>query len=128
MAAVASMGAVINGHYLSRSHTATAGAIQFGKFIDTSTSGSVIGVGGAVYPDPVTGSFRLGRIYANAGAVAATRGHLPGLWAPLNQFVGSPGDTFSGTGALAGRSFLLLDAASTTNRARVALETSDTWD
>lgn len=128
MAGTSLMGALLVGHYMSRSHTSAVGAVQVGKYADTSISMSAIGNGGSAYPDPVTGSFRVGRIYVSTGAVVSTRGHLPGLWAPLGMMVGAPGDTFSGAGNTAGRSFLLLDSQSSGTRGRVALETSDTWD
>ena len=128
MATTSLMGVTLGGHYMSRSHTSAVGAVQVGKYADTSISMSAIGNGGSAYPDPVTGSFRVGRIYVNAGTVGSTRGHLPGLWAPLGIMVGAPGDTFSGAGNTAGRSFLLLDSQNSGTRGRVALETSDTWD
>ena len=81
------------------------------------------------YPDPITGGINLSRIHVSNGAtVKGIRGRLPGVFAPLNALPGNNGDTFSGVGDLAGRTFILLDCGSGNTRGRVALETSDTWD
>lgn len=82
------------------------------------------------YPDPVSGAMNLTKALVLDGMDNKLRGHLPGLYAPMHQLPGNPGDTFSGSGSLAGRSFVLLDSygAATGVRGRIALELSDTWD
>ena len=82
------------------------------------------------YPDPVSGAMNLTKALVLDGMDNKIRGHLPGLYAPMHQLPGNPGDTFSGSGILMGKSFILLDSygAATGVRGRIALETSDTWD
>lgn len=119
------------GHFIARPASQVGGSLNIGKFSDV-TAGYGSSVMGATdrtaYPDPVTGGIRLGRVFCNNGATPSTRGHFPGWWAPFNALPGNPGDTFSGAGDLTGRTFILLDSGSSYNRARIALETSNTWD
>lgn len=120
------------GSFIARNAAQVAGSVNNGRFIDYYGSGysSVIGSSSsAAYPDPISGGINLGRVHVtNGAATLGVRGRMPGLFAPLNALPGNNGDTFSGTGDLAGRTFILLDCGSATTRGRAALETSDTWD
>ena len=128
----ASLGVAVPGHYIVRDHTHAVGALANGKFHDYVASGAQLVMGGSAsraYPDPVSGGFGLSRVSVTNGVASpATRGRLPGCWGVLNALPGANGDTFSGAGDLASRTFILLDCGSSTTRGRVALETSDTWD
>ena len=126
-----------SGHFIARNAAGAAGAINNTKFSDYygCKSGTIIGRSAAVaYPDPVSGGINLSRmLVSNGTATAAVRGRFPGFWAPSNALPGANGDTFSGSGDLAGRVFILLDCASasgsaSTVRGRAAIEISDTWD
>lgn len=123
----ANLSSTIGGHFLARGYSQSGAAIAAGK-----TSGAGItsswGSGGLAYPDPVGGGMLLDKVRVTEPTVL--RGEIPGLWQPLHSAslsVGAPGDTLSGTGELAGKTFILLDAAYLGTRYRVALETSDTW-
>lgn len=119
------------GHYIARNAAQAAGSINNSCFHDyyATGGGSVFGATGQAYPDPISGGINLVRIRVGNGATTVgVRGHLPGVWAPINVIPGSNGDTFSGTGSLAGKTFILLDCASASARGRVAIEISDTWD
>ena len=120
------------GSFITRNAAQVAGSVNNGRFFDYygSNSSAVIGLSsGVAYPDPISGGINLGRVHVtNGAATKGVRGRMPGLFAPLNALPGNNGDTFSGAGDLAGRTFILLDCGSGTTRGRVALETSDTWD
>lgn len=112
------------GHYLARAHSGSGASVNFAKTSDYPMMDgfSVIGNSGAPYP-----AFGGGLLLAPVNVIESTnvlRGQMPKLWNPLHTLPGSPGDTFSGTGPLSGKSFILLDASATSNRARIALETS----
>ena len=124
----ANLSSTIGGHFTARGYGQSGGSVASGK-----TSGAGItsgwGTGGLAYPDPVGGGMLLDKVRITEPTVI--RGEMPGLWQPLHASsiaVGAPGDTFTGTGDLAGKTFILLDAAYFGTRYRVALETSDTWN
>lgn len=129
---IASLATATAGHYIARNAAQAAGSIQNSKYSDYygSNSQSVLGQSSLVaYPDPISGGINLSRIQVTNGTTTTgIRGRLPGCWAVLNALPGNNGDTFSGTGELAGREFILLDCGSAATRGRVAIETSDTWD
>ncbi len=119
-----------SGHYMARDYTQTGTSKAIGKtpITDNGANSGYLGATSTTtpYPDPVSGGMLLSRI-----AITETynrRGHLPGCWSPLHNLPGNPGDTFSGTGDLSGRTFVLVDCGFASSRGRVALETSDTWD
>lgn len=118
-------GTVQSAHYLAGSYTGLGGSIQFLKVADYSLAnqsqmGSTTGL---AYPNGPDGGLYQAR--ARIGHNSLVRGHLPGIWCPLHNQPLSDGDTFSGRGALAGRSFLVI---ALTNSAQCFIETSDTWD
>ena len=116
------------GHYLARSHTQVSGAVVCGKLTEAyrGYGSASMGAGGVNYPAPITGGMELGACYANEVSIGI-RARLPGLWNPLHPTAQLPstGDTFSGSGLLAGKTFevirLYADAGC------LVMETSDTW-
>lgn len=137
-AAVSSGLAVTPGHYMQRSHTQLGSSITVGKHMDgfMMTTSSSIAIGNQLsvpipFPDPVTGGMLLSPISIHETAAGVRRGVLPGLWAPLHIMPGACGDTFTGTGTLAGKTFMLLNGchfnAGSNIAGRLALEISDTW-
>lgn len=119
----------VAGHYMPRSHTGVGGAIAVGKHMDAAKSGTatVSCNGGAAYPDPVTGGILISPMWLNEASLV--RGHIPGLWGLMHPASASfaVGDTFDGTGDLAGRSFLIVGSAGGSTVGKVALEVSNTW-
>ena len=88
-----------------------------------------MGTAGVSYPDQVSGGMLLSKVYVNdADTSYQIRGLMPGLFNPLHNLPGNPGDVFSGVGPLSGKSFILLDVPNGTARCRVVLETSNTWE
>jgi hypothetical protein len=125
----AAIGSSTPGHWWCRSYTQVGSSVTVGKqhdFYRANTSNEM-GRGGAAYPDPITGGILLSPVFLSENVAVAVRGLLPGVWAPLHLLPAAPLDTFSGTGELAGKTFLFVDTASGNNRARAALEISDTW-
>ncbi len=151
------------GHYMARSWTTAGGAIPFGKHIDHGKMGcfgsnlsltgtsilTEIGVGSFVcqigansigpavlaYPNGPDGGLYLSPIWVHhSGSV---RGYLKGLWAPLHDRPLNHDDTYSGTGNLSGKSFVVQSIVSsipngignvnTALAGQVHIETSSTW-
>jgi hypothetical protein len=63
-------------------------------------------------------------LYQSSPQTQAMRGSIPGVWVPCHNNPANNGDTFSGSGALAGRSFIVLRMGNGT----CCFELSDTWD
>jgi len=102
----------------------------------TSVNPGLIGVGSSLYANPFTGpnavdgNMYLSRLFLgdNASVTNGLRGYLRGVWQLLTGGAGvNDGDTFSGTGDLAGRTFLILKALRSGANATIALETT-AWD
>lgn len=134
------------GHYIDRSWTGVGGSILSGKMssplagvsatssypyhvLGGGTNGSNYG-GSLPYPNGPDGGLELAPIYViNSGNV---RGYLKGLWAPChNQPLGHT-DTVTGTGNMAGKSFMALNVNAQTYGTAVMggqllIETSNTW-
>lgn len=115
------------GHYLARNLSGTTVSKQGNKVAGCYVNSTAMGTAGATYPDPATGGMLLSEVIVHDAENNQIRGRLPGLYNPIHNLPGNPGDTFTGVGALAGKTFILLDAASSNTRCRVALEISDTW-
>lgn len=120
----------LGAHYIARAYTQTGASINVGKHTDyaKSNGAAAVGTSGSAYPDPITGGIGVAPLYVNEVASTATRGVIPGGWCPLHNLPANPGDTFQGTGALAGKEFMLLDVTGANARARMALEISNTWE
>lgn len=122
----------IAGHYLARSYHGLGVAQAFGKAGDAGKSTTTFGVSGGFvsYPNGPDGGLLLSPIFVFDGAGQFNmnyRGELRGLWHFLH-----PGsavanlDTFSGVGALAGKTFLVLKDFVQTNGIAL-IETSSSW-
>lgn len=84
--------------------------------------GYTAGTYGLTYPSPVNNGIFLAPIWIHHNPVV--RGHLPGLWCPCHNRGPANNDTFSGTGALAGKTFEVFNVYSV---GQLVIETSDTW-
>lgn len=114
----------LGGHYAARPYTGVAGAAQIGKMGDQLTSGASLGGFGYTYPNPADGGVYLAPIRLHDANVL--RGTIPGLHhVAHNQSNFGPLDTFQGSGAYAGRTFMCMHQYTAS---MVALETSNTWD
>lgn len=119
-----------NGHYMCRSFTQSGGSVQVGKLSDYAAAANALtgNVTGWAYPDPVSGGMSLSQVRVFESNIYGPRGLMPGLWFVNHNMPGNNGDTIGGSagGAVAGKSFILLDCIGSNARCRFALETSDT--
>lgn len=116
---VSTIATALAGHYMARSYTQIGSSITVGQHSDTAKAG-------LAYPHPVDGGLYLGPLWLHENALSVVRGVLRGVWVPLhtgNRPL-AHGDTFSGTGALAGKTFI---SQHVTTGKSLLLETSDTW-
>jgi hypothetical protein len=117
------------GHFVCRVHTYAGGSAVSAKFADGTKMNSGegrLGTNGLSYPNPTDGGLYLSRVWQGRGSVL--RGEFPGLWCPLHSFPLAQFDTFTGSGDLAGRTFLALRVGYTSGQGEVFMETSNTWD
>ena len=125
LTALVSVTNTTTGHYLCRSYTQIGSSLACGKHSDgVKGSSSTVGLGNMTYPNPEDGGLYLAPIWAHESA-GNVRGEIPGLWAPCHNRPLNHLDTFSGTGALAGKTFL---AWNQYNNGQIFIETSDTWN
>ncbi len=112
-----------SGHYLARAYDQTTLSKACGKHGDPRGSATYVGYSTKInYPDSTDSALWLGVVAINeaAGAAWTIRGEMPGLLEPM----GDPGatlDTFTGTGDLAGVTYLILTGYL---NARIALRIS----
>ena len=106
----------LDAHHLARSYTQIGSSVRFGKHGDDSKNG-------VVFPNPVDGSLIMSRVWVTE-ASGIVRGYIPGLWKPCSSYTYfTNGDTFAGSGALAGRTFEIVKVY----QGALIIETSDTW-
>lgn len=122
-----------DGHYLCRDYTYVSGAKTMAKFGDAGKANTPISSGlyylgnsGLTYPNPTDGGLYLSRLWA--ARPSHMRGTIPGLWAPLHAAPLSCYDTFTGSGDLAGRTFMAVSIGYTSRYGQIFLEISNTWD
>ena len=121
----------MNGHYVFRDSTGIVKSPQFdvlASFSDMPNCG-----GNFAFPNPADGGLILSPLFVRTSDApgAVLRGRLRGIWAPAHPYYAityAPGDTVSGTGAFAGRSFVHVGrvANASNQNGRMFLETSDT--
>lgn len=124
---------VQSGTYLARDSANSVGAIAAGKMGDQSflstPSGGVAIAGSLAYKNPADNRIYLAplRVYHVSGG-NQIRGRLRGLWhfghAASNV---ADGDTITGAGDLAGKTFLVMKSGLTSGSVYV-VETSNTWE
>ena len=100
----------------------------------SSSGGALGGYGSAAmpYPNGPDGGLYLSPIWINHSS--ARRGYLKGLWCPVQDRPLNHNDTYSGTGNLSGKSFLVQNIYTSittgitpANSGQVHIETSSTW-
>jgi hypothetical protein len=110
-----------------RAHTQVGSSINLCRYSDAVLSQfqNSFGRGGLPYPHPGDNGLYLAPVFVgqNTPAPFMVRGRIPGLWNPCHLKPLEHLDTFSGTGSMAGRTFIALNGGD----GQVFLETSDTW-
>lgn len=125
---VTSVGSTCVGHYMPRGYSQLGTSVLVGKHTDSAKFIGGTTMGGSVampYPNGPDGGLYLAPVWVHEIADSSVRGSVPGVWAPMHNKPLQHLDTFSGTGALAGRTFLALKMYTASE---MFLETSDTWD
>jgi hypothetical protein len=134
------------GQFMDRSYTGIGGSIPVTKIAhyfagsaSTTNSQNACGPMGSAsamlaYPNGPDGSLELSPVsVCHNGSV---RGYMKGLWAPCHYQPCGHRDTFSGTGNMAGKSFLALNVGTATPNSdwgvggqtgQLMIETSNTW-
>lgn len=115
-----------NGQYLARSYTQIGSSTASGQqHIDSnSLNNTYMGNSSMTYPVAVDNGLWMSGIRVNEGNVNAPRGELPGIWAPMHLKPLNHFDTFTGSGTLAGKQFLVINGYSS---GQIMVETSNTW-
>ena len=136
-AAMAGIGTNLVGHYLARDDQNTVGSIAFGVQGDmgmnaTGSTTVQVMVGSVAFPNRPDGNLKVAplRVMQTAGG-NYERGRLRGLWHLCHPTISvADRQTLSGTGGLAGRSFLVVKGTPTSGGVggHWLLETSDTVD
>ena len=117
------------GHYIVRDDQASVGAVAAAKAGDLTVTGGAGNQpfnGVMTYPNRPDSASHIAqvRVFHNSSFL---RGFLRGLWHWCHPITAvADGDTFSGTGALAGKEFLLLKQGGAAGV--FCLETSNTWE
>jgi hypothetical protein len=118
------------GHYVARSYTAAGGSLNTGTVSDVGGfQGVAPGTGSNIqFPNGPDGGMWLAPLRIAEIATSAARGHYRGLWCPMHAVASfADGDTFSGTGAFAGKTFTIVKLVYP-SAGIIAVETSDTVD
>jgi hypothetical protein len=116
------------GDWAVRSYDGTPGGIQLsvGRPFGFGDLGPYAGSGPLAYPNPVDGKGYMSRRPVRQGS--ALRAWIPGIWYPAHNWKDAinivHGDTFDGSGALSGRSFMVVKHS---GGFALAVEVSDTW-
>lgn len=116
----------VAGHYLTRSHTQIGTSIAASKCYVDNVGSTVTALGSIAmtYPVAVDNGLWLSPVRVSESSINSFRGEMTGLWAPMHNKPLNHLDTFSGTGALAGKTFIALNGY---NVGQIMLETSNTW-
>ena len=119
------LGTTIVGHFIVRSHTQIGTSITSAKITDAPMVGGSMGIAPAMpYPNPIDGGLYLSPLRITEPTAFVIRGIFPGLWCPLHDRPLQQGDTFAGSGTLAGKTF---EAFNLYSSAQCFIETSNTW-
>lgn len=126
MTTVQSWNSVGGTHFGPRSYSQAGTSVNLSAI--PSAAGMMVspyGGSGEAYPSPITGNLNMCPIYV-AEYTVGIRGILPGLWAPIHTRPFAVGDTFTGNGDVAGKTFEVTSSGSN-SYAQFFIETSDTW-
>lgn len=120
--------ATLTGHYMADTWTGLSGSIQVGKCSDYQKGAQATCCGSSSqisYPNGPDNALLMAPIYVHHNG--SIRGYLKGLWNPLYNRAIAHGNTFSGTGAMSGKTFLAQYCAAGGSTGELILETSNTW-
>ena len=136
LGAAANTISLLSGHYITRSYLGFGlGGVAFAKgipgmYLSISTMGQSITSN--LFPDLITGGVQITPIeiveqIATASSTFITRGKMKGAWSTINSIPFSHGDIIPGSGALAGKTFLVVAVWYNGTQGRMFVEISNTW-
>lgn len=128
---LAALTVTLVGHYTARSFTEMGGSSSpVAKHGNAAHSAATL-AGLAFFPNPVDGGAQLSQVWIHEGSLAGPviRGRMRGFWHFLHpQGVNvQDGDTFTGVGPLAGKTFQIIKPTSDA-LGIFCMEISDTWE
>lgn len=94
------------GIYLARNHSGAVGSTQYSRVGAFGLNVMGQGTNAFTYPNPADNSIYLSRVFICSSLVL--RGYFRGLWYWLHAGGANDGDTFNGSGDLAGKTFLVI--------------------
>jgi hypothetical protein len=124
----------IASHWMARNYAGAVGAVALGKHADFSRMGSGVaanlntynltwfGNQGLSYPNPTDGALLLNPIFLHEAS--NERAYLPGAYCPLHNLAYSNFDTFTGSGAYAGKVFIVMNL---NNGGVCCIDTTGPW-
>ncbi len=124
-----SLPSATTGHYVPRSYTGTGASLTVAKTGDSTKNGGSGNLTGVIpYPNGPDQSIYQQDLWISESTTGHLRGRLRGLYGSLHPQASAivDGDTFSGAGSLAGRTFDVVKAGS--NTTTYFIETSNTLD
>jgi hypothetical protein len=119
-----------NGNVVARSYTGTGGALGAIKVATWNqnvlgNTGGTASLGFLPYPNAADSSIYLSRVFiGSASSPVHLRGYHRGLWGWCHSGGVNDGDTFNGSGDLAGKTFLIIK--NSPNQGLFVIETSNT--
>lgn len=123
-----------SGTFMPRNHAGAGSYLNVGRHTDvyklissSSTSSFYMGATGVLsYPNIVNSGLFMAPVWVHQTGTTpyVVRGYMPGMWAPLHNRPLANNDTFSGVGAMAGKTF---EAFNVYSLAQIFIETSNTW-
>lgn len=136
MGAMVQLGSITPGHYLNRDYQGTASAVQCSKTGALEYSSGYAGllggytamIGSIAFKNPADNQVYVSPMWVHTIAGGNYfRGRLRGFYMFCHSAASATdGDTFTGSGDLAGKTFMIVKLISDASLA--AIETSDTWE
>lgn len=123
----------LSAHHLARAHTQLGSSSPCGKHTELARLGNGVAANldtynltgipaGSAYPQATDGSLLVSPVWVHEPG-NHVRGVLPGLWIPNANPLPAHKDTYTGSGALAGKTLMVVNVA----QSQFHMETSDTW-
>lgn len=130
--ALSALNAVTTGHYLARSYTAAGTSLNVGKHGDAVRGSSSAMSGTLQYPNGPDQGLWISPVWIHEIASLSVRGKLRGIYQLCHAVASvNDGDTFTGVGAYAGKSFRIvkpISSAAGSGFFALVVETSATLD
>lgn len=121
------------GHFVARAYTQSVGSIAIAKHVPGDYSDALALTFSSVtlptFPDICSGTIMMANIeiLEQGSSCCLIRGKMPGAFSPLHHLPGQHGDIVQGSGAYAGRSWLIVTVHNTTTVGRIAIELTNNW-